>query len=243
MLTQYSEFKTTTLFQQVHFFLIFLSSDFRFSRIITDSIYLSYFSFEEKIEGALKAAVKKKTQWEQKPSNLSSQISILNNIKKCSIQDLATMLWTCTMPRRQDSVWLSEGGGVSCAGSFPFPIPRHLVPAMPQEKQQLCQHLGINPGHTLTLMQTWAAAHAEPLTHRQEPCKATPSLQESHSHWWDTSPHLPSKAAAFLLLPSTHSATKTRSIQQNKYRDDYSPSIVILQITIIAQYFLTFSKA
>lgn len=60
MLTQYSEFKTTTLFQQVHFFLIFLSSDFRFSRIITDSIYLSYFSFEEKIEGALKAAVKKK---------------------------------------------------------------------------------------------------------------------------------------------------------------------------------------
>jgi len=52
---------------------------------------LCYFSFEEKLEKAVKAAVKK-TQCEQKTSNLSSQISILNTRKKYSISDLETTL-------------------------------------------------------------------------------------------------------------------------------------------------------
>lgn len=91
MLIHYSEFKSSTLFQPVHFVLLFLSSDFKFSRIITNCIYLCHFSFEGKLERGIKAAVEK-TQGEQKPSNLSSQISIPNDIKKCSIKDLANML-------------------------------------------------------------------------------------------------------------------------------------------------------
>lgn len=59
MLTQYSEFKSSTLFQPVHFFLLFLSLDLEFSRIITDSIYLCYFAFEKKKNRAIKATVKK----------------------------------------------------------------------------------------------------------------------------------------------------------------------------------------
>lgn len=65
MLTEYSECKSSTLFQPVHFLLLFLSLDLEFSRIITDSIYFCYFAFKKNKNKAIKAAVQK-GQWEKK---------------------------------------------------------------------------------------------------------------------------------------------------------------------------------
>lgn len=96
------------------------------------------------------------------------------------------MLWTCTMPRRQDSDWLRTAEESLVLRLFLSPVPSHLRPTVQQQKQHLRQQLTINSDTP----SPWSKPKRPP-EHRapshtpcRSPAESHSSAQESHVHGW-----------------------------------------------------------
>lgn len=149
MLTDNSKIKS--LFHPVHFFLQFLSSDFKFSRIVTDHIYLCYFSFEEKIEKAIKAAVKE-TQGRIHQTYLLKLVFLMPGKK--SVQHRIWKWCSELAPFPEDWAlldWVRTAESSLVLRIFLSPVPSGLGPTVQQQKQRLrqCAHLAMIKGRNI----------------------------------------------------------------------------------------------